>query len=53
MLGWAMGRGRDVRARDSESCECFEEPANHDPGAIFPGVGRATMAKRPAEVPGQ
>ena len=47
------GGGRDVRARDGEGCEGFEEPADHYPGVIFPGIGCAAMTQRPTKVPGQ
>ena len=45
-------KGGDVRARYSEGGQGFEEPADHDPGVIFPGIGRAAVAEGPAQIPG-
>ena len=46
-------RGKEgLRSCHGEGCESFEESADHDPGVIFPGIGRAAVAEGPAEVPG-
>ena len=47
-----MWRG-NVRARYGEGGQGFEEPADHDPGVIFPGIGRAAVAEGPAQIPAE